>query len=164
MDSGKFVIGTIITSILLLFGAVFWMSNQTGAPQIEASDGAIAGAEIMTHAWGEIGINDGNVKADFEISNNGTNNLKLFNVITSCTCTTAQISVNGKSSPLFGMHDKSSYVAEIPAGESAILTVEYDPLFHGPNGVGPITRQVKIETNDASNTELNYTLTADVIK
>ena len=164
MDNGKFVIGTIITSILLLFGAVYWVSNTTGTPQVEASDGAIAGVQVMRHEWGEIGINNGNVTAEFEITNQGTEPLKLYNVSTSCICTTAQISVNGKTSPQFGMHGKSSYVAEVPTGETATLTVEYDPLYHGPNGVGPITRQILVETNDASNPTLEYVVTADVVR
>lgn len=79
-------------------------------------------------------------------------------------CTTAQLIIGDTKSPEFGMHSKSAYVMEVPGGETAELKVVFDPAFHGPNGVGPINRQITVETNDPSSPVLNFMLTAMVRK
>jgi hypothetical protein len=106
--------------------------------------------------WGEFGINEGDKSAFFTIKNEGPDPLQLSNVITSCACTTAQLIMGDKQSPAFGMHNKSAYVFEVPAGQEAQVKVVFDPLFHGPNGVGAISREVKISTNDLAHPELKF--------
>jgi len=115
------------------------------------------------HDWGTIGINDGKVRATYTIKNEGTESLKLFNIVTSCACTTAQIKVGEKTSPEFGMHTKSQYVSEVSPKKTAELIAVFDPAFHGPSGTGPITRQIMIETNDKTNPQLAFTAEAVVV-
>jgi len=62
------------------------------------------------------------------------------------------------------MHEKSSSVFEVKPGETAELLVEFDPAFHGPSGVGPITRTITMNTNDVKNPVLSFNLTANVVK
>lgn len=50
------------------------------------------------------------VEKDFELGNTGDSTLRVSRVSTSCSCTTAEVSKE-----------------EIPAGNSAILTVNFDP-------------------------------------
>jgi len=114
--------------------------------------------------WGTIGINNGKVEAVFAIKNEGTQPLRLFNISTSCMCTTAQLTLGDKSSPLFGMHANSGYVLEVPPAQAAQLKVVFDPALHGPSGTGTINRQVKVQTNDANQPELNFMLTATVTR
>jgi len=154
----------ILGVVVLLIGSVFLASNMANSAQVEESAGAVAVVSEETFDWGEIKIDGGIVEKKFEVENKGTETLKLYNVETSCMCTSAQISKGDQVSPLFGMHDKSQYVMEINPGEKAELTVRFDPMFHGPNGVGPISRTVKIETNDPKHSELSWMLTAMVVR
>lgn len=159
----KFLIGIVAASLLLLTGTIFLASRIATSAKVEMAEGAKV--EVMETAWdwGEIGINDGKVEKEFEVKNIGSEILKLFNVATSCMCTTAQF-VDGEPSPEFGMHTKSSYVKKIAPGESAKIRVVFDPLFHGPEGIGPITRQVTMMTNDPDESQISFMLTAVVRK
>ena len=62
------------------------------------------------------------------------------------------------------MNSEYDYVTEVPSGETAIINVVFDPLFHGPNSTGPVTREVVVKTNDSKNQEIVFVLTADVVK
>jgi len=160
----KNVIGAIVISTLLLLTAGIFVSYKiSGSAQVEVSQNVKASLSETRHDWGNIGINDGKVEKSFFIKNEGTETLKLFNPKTSCMCTTAQIFINGEESPEFGMHDSSDYVGEVAPGESAELKAIFDPAFHGPSGTGSITRQVIVETNDATKPQLTAVVTANVI-
>lgn len=166
MLKNKFILTSAALTVLFLVGGVFLITK----PETAAVDGATTSAN--THAvitetsydWGEIKLGGGNVEKTFEIKNDGPDTLSLSNVITSCMCTTATLSLDGTTSPIFGMHTKSNYVLKVPSGETAELKVVFDPAFHGPSGVGPITRRVTVATNDPESSELNFTLTAMVRK
>lgn len=168
MFNNKFTTLLIIITLVLFGGGVVFLSK-TGSSEADNSQTATdantkAVVEETSYDWGEIGINDGNVEKVFNIKNEGTGTLKLFNVVTSCMCTTAQLSLGDTKSPLFGMHTKSKYVLEVPSGQTAQLKVIFDPAFHGPSGIGPITRQIEVETNDPSTPQLSFMLTAVVRK
>ena len=62
------------------------------------------------------------------------------------------------------MHEKTPDVFEVKPGKTAELIVEFDPLFHGPSGIGPINRTITMDTNDANNSTLSFNLTANVVK
>ena len=98
------------------------------------------------------------------LKNTGTDVLKLTKVKTSCHCTKAQVIINGNTSPSFGMNTVSPWVGEVAPGGEAQLNVVFDPAYHGPNSVGPITRYISVDTNDPSNPNLEFTLTATVTK
>lgn len=163
MNLDKKVIGAI-ASIVLLFaiGGVYFVAKTDKTVQIENDLQVKAVVVETSFDWGEIGIDNGNVEKIFEIKNEGTKPLILRNVITSCMCTTAQLSLDDKVSPVFGMHTKSRYALEVPPQKTVKLKIVFDPAYHGPSGVGPITRQVKVETNDSENAELSFILTATV--
>jgi len=74
------------------------------------------------------------------------------------------LKTSSQTSPKFKMHEKSSYVFEVNPGETAELIVEFDPAFHGPSGVGPITRTITMNTNDTKNSTLTFNLTGNVVK
>lgn len=161
----KFIVGVILVSIVALIGGASLVSKgNTETTNVPASKNTEVVINETSHDWGEIGINDGNVEKLFKIKNEGSETLKLSNVVTSCMCTTAQLSLEDNASPVFGMHSKSSYIFEIPSGKTAELKVTFDPAFHGPSGVGPISRQITVKTNDVDKPELNFMLTAMVSK
>lgn len=164
MNENKiFIIIGVVTAILL-FGVVFFASKTNSSAIVTASGEAKVIAKSVNYDWGKIGINNGKAEAVFDVENGGTSDLKLFNVTTSCACTTAQLITKKIQSPLFGMHTKSDFVIDISPGETAKLKVVFDPLFHGPNGLGPVTREITVATNDAANPKLVFSLSADVIK
>lgn len=151
-------------SILAVIGlAVIVKDGPVDEPQGVSVNGNV-GVEVpeTSFSWGEIQMDSGSVEKVFEITNQGSDPLELSNVVTSCMCTTAQLSLGEITSPLFGMHGKSDYILSVPPAATAQLKVIFDPAFHGPSGVGPITRQIKVETNDPEMRELNFTLTAVV--
>lgn len=146
----------------LVGGAYLTFNNSKTTPSI--SENSIAQTDSTSFDWGDIGIDDGDVSHKFEIKNEGQDSLKLFNITTSCMCTNAQLITDNQKSPIFDMHSDSSYILELQPNESAKLNVTFAPDYHGPEGVGPITRIVTVETNDTNNQELNFTLTALVRK
>ena len=163
--SMKTIIISLLTFIIVLFGTAFLIFNNeknTQAKKEPMTDKAIAVVNSNVYNWGEIPLRGKEVTASFKIQNQGSKVLELSDVQTSCACTTAYLEKNNQKSPLFGMHTKSSYTMKLKPKEKAILHVIFDPDYHGPNGIGPITRIVTIKTNDIKNPELEFTLTAIV--
>jgi hypothetical protein len=79
----------------------------------------------------------------FPIQNTGNKALLITNVVTSCGCTTAQLSSS-----------------VIPAGQRADLVVTFDPSFHATSG--PVTRLVWLETNDPEQPVVELRMDANV--
>jgi hypothetical protein len=156
----KIVVGIVLGILSLLGGTIFLATKVSSSAEVEMARGAKVELNETAWEWGEIGINDGKVEKEFEIKNTGSEVLKIYNIATSCMCTSAMFTDD--TSHVFGMHTKSGYVKEVPAGESTKIKVVFDPLFHGPDGVGPIGRQVTMMTNDADNGSLSFMLTATV--
>lgn len=160
----KVILVIFIVSVFLLGGGVLLVVRENKRVEVKASAGAKVAVASVNHDWGQIGINNGKVEAAFAIKNEGTQPLKLFSITTSCMCTTAQLSLGDKVSPLFGMHSNSSDIFEVPPEQTAELKVVFDPAFHGPSGIGPINRQVTVQTNDSNKPQLDFFLTATVIR
>lgn len=154
----------VLTTLAILFGGIVFLNSTTASSQVAVSTNANAAVESDTYDWGNIPINGGNVTKKFIIKNTGTENLQLTNIKTSCHCTTASVTVSGNESPSFGMSGTSQWIGEVKPGQEAILNVVFDPLFHGPQGTGPINRYISVETNDKSNSKLTFSLTGVVIK
>jgi hypothetical protein len=165
MKIDKFLLSAVVLIVIAVGAIALVGAKNTKQPSANTSTQqapSIAYTENTLHEWGEIPLNDGVVTASFPIKNGSENTLTLTNIATSCMCTTAKLVKGDTVSPEFGMHTKSDYVFSVPPGETANLEIVFDPAFHGPSGVGPITRQVKVTTNDPDNPTLNFTLTATV--
>lgn len=98
--------------------------------------------------------------AEFTIKNIGQKTLQLYNVFSSCGCTTSQIVVNGQSSDEFGMHSQSRYVAEVLPGKQARIRVIYRPYVMPVYGL--VEREVYLSTNDPDNQKLVFKVKAYV--
>ena len=125
-----------------------------GISTANVSKGSLVAAEKF-YDFGTIKINNGNVETKFKITNPTDKDINLESVTTSCMCTTAYIeSANGEKGP-FGMVGHGGPVSRaneiIKAGESRDIRVIFDPLAHGPAGVGQIDRFI-ILTDTSGNT------------
>ncbi|MCL5073739.1 MAG: DUF1573 domain-containing protein [Actinobacteria bacterium] len=165
MTEKKIVIGIIIATLVILVGGIFLVSgNSSTSATVTTSQNAKATVDNKSYDWGNIPFKGGNVSKTFIIKNTGSGTLKLSNIKTSCHCTKAQVKIGSTTSPSFGMNSVSSWVGDVPPGQEAQLEVIFDPAYHGPQGVGPITRLVSVETNDATNSKMEFSLTGTVIK
>jgi hypothetical protein len=79
----------------------------------------------------------------FAIQNTGTVDLHIENLVTSCGCTTAELSSSS-----------------IPPGQRADLTVTFDPDYHLTQG--PVVRLVWFATDDPTQPWAELRITADV--
>jgi len=160
----KFIIGIVVMTVLILGIAVFFGTRMGATPQVTADSQVSVSVDSNTYDWGTIDYDKGIVSKNFEIKNTSDASLKLYNVKTSCMCTTAQLKTPEVISKKFGMHESSSDVIEVKPGETAELIVEFDPAFHGPSGVGLVTRTITMDTNDTKNSKLTFNLAGNVVK
>lgn len=164
MNEKKILIIIIIGTLLILGGGVILLSSSPAKTPVSLSQNVKAEAPEKTFDWGQIDYNGPKATKSFKIKNSGSEILKLTNIKTSCSCTSAQIIIDGSQSPLFSMHSVSSWVGEVQPGKEAELVVVFDQSFHGPSGVGPIERIISVETNDVKNPKIEFNLTGNVVK
>ncbi|HDQ73877.1 MAG TPA: DUF1573 domain-containing protein [Chloroflexi bacterium] len=86
----------------------------------------------------------GPVSQTFQMRNAGQGTLEITGVSTSCGCTTAEV-------------DRS----RLGPGETATLTVTYDPQAHGGQ-MGRFTRVVYVRSDDPETPEANLTIRVTV--
>ena len=159
------IIMIAVTAVILFGGLILVSSTSTSVPKIATSQNAKANVTDSTSFdWGQIPMKGGKVSKSFTLKNSGTDVLRLYNIKTSCHCTKAYATIDGNESPYFGMSGISSWVGEVKPGKEAKITAVFDPAYHGPQGVGPISRFVSVETNDSSLSKLTFTLTGTVFK
>ena len=159
----KTILIALSLTLLLIFGGVFLVTKTNNRASLATSQSTQVTVDKTSFEWGTIGINDGKVQAEFTLTNTGSAPLQLANISTSCMCTTAQVEIEGKKSPYFGMMQKSSWTGQVEPGKSAKLMVEFDPAYHGPQGIGQNDRQVTVETNDPGQKKLTFYVTSKVI-
>jgi hypothetical protein len=118
--------------------------QQTPAPQPAPEGVALPKLDLPSSSH-DFGLIPGrpDVARVFAVQNTGTADLEIRNLVTSCGCTTAEL---------------SSRV--IPAGQRADLTVTFDPDFHTTQG--PVVRLVWFATNDPTQPWAEVRVTANV--
>lgn len=165
MNEKKLIILIILVSVLIMVGGIFFISStNTSAPQVAASSNAKASFAQTDYDWGQIDYSGPKATKTFVIKNNGTDNLKLFNIKTSCHCTKAHLNIDGIDSPEFGMTGIFSWVGTVKPGNEAKLVIVFDQAYHGSQGMGPIVRYTSVETNDSSNSKITFTTSGTVTK
>ena len=92
-------------------------------------------------------VQNGEVRS-FEVGvvNQGSRDLVIEAVSTSCGCTSARV-----------------IPTTLGPGESGSLQVTFDSGAHGPEELGPVLKQVFIASNDPDQPELEFRLTADIL-
>lgn len=158
-----FILVGISSILILVLGTIF----VTKPNSVVLEQNANANIEILdpqVYDWGEININGGNVEKTFRIKNVGKSALEVTNFKTSCMCTEVKVVIGGKDSPSFGMHTKSGWKGVIEPNQVADIRVVFDPLFHGPQALGPITRLVSFNTNVSNRSTVELKLTGNVVE
>lgn len=164
MIEKRIIVGMIITTVVIIIGGVFLMSNTANSSQVGVAKNVKVVALQKEINFGTVRMNSGNVVKTYKVKNTGTDVLKLVNMKTSCHCTKAYVTIGSQESPTFGMSGVSSWIGEVKPDETATVTVIFDPAFHGPGGVGQINRFISLETNDASNKKITFVLNGYVTK
>jgi|SRR3989338_365632 len=161
----RFIVAVVFATVLVLVGGNFVITSVNSSQAVKFSQNAkVDVPDPTSYDWGNIPYGGGNATKSFTIKNSGSEMLKVYNVKTSCHCTKAYMTIDGNKSPEFGMSSFSSWNGEVFPGKEAVLTVVFDPAFHGPQGIGPINRFVSVETNDRANSKLTFTVTGIVVK
>lgn len=159
-----FVVWIGVITLTILGGVIYFGSKMGATPKAVTKQNIQLAVNSKSYDWGVIDYDNGIVSQNFAIKNTSSTTLELYDIATSCMCTTAQLITPNKTSRKFAMHDKSSSIFEVNPGETAELKIEFDPTFHGPSGLGPVTRTVTMNTNDAANPQLIFKLTGQVVK
>jgi len=154
----KYIIGVIVIAILgsLLF---FSSPSNRNVSEVGAEVASALTTENSFYDFGEIGIFDGKVTKDFILTNTGDEPITILNGTTSCGCTEGSI-----DGVVFGMHEGMARTVSLEPKESKTLTAIYDPLAHGPDAVGQVTRQLFLKTNSTETPELEIKISANVVK
>jgi hypothetical protein len=118
--------------------------QQTPAPQPAPSGVPVPQLDIpsASHDFGDI-YEAWDVTHTFAVQNTGDADLQISNLVTSCGCTTAELSGN-----------------IIPPGQRADLTVVFDANYHETQG--EVTRLVWFATNDPTQPWVEMRITANV--
>src|SRR3989339_1528292 len=158
--------------IIVLFVLILIVGGIIVGAIMDASDtsnGGVAKIVIDSNRYdfGTISMADGLPRHTFTIKNEGTADLDISQISTSCMCTSAILSVDGQDSPKFGMHSNPTFWSQsIAPGQTATLEVIFDPLAHGPDAIGPITRGITGYSNDngGKNVPFQLTFSGNVVK
>lgn len=149
----KILLGIIVFSLILVIGAAYFLSSSAGQKAtLEKVNGAKIEVLEESFNFGDIDYSAGVVNHEYLIKNIGDKPLEIANLATSCMCTkvfakgpfgeSEKVSMKGMSKP-------SSWKGELKSGEEGKIVAVFDPAFHGPGGIGPISRTVSFETNDS---------------
>lgn len=156
--------------IVLIIGAgAFILSGENGEVRGKGGSAKLSIAET-DYEFGDISMKNGLASHKFQIKNDGDRVLEITDISTSCACTKVVLAVDGRRSPEFSMPGhgvKPLFWSEkIAPGQSAVLEAVFDPLAHGPDAVGPITRFINIISNTGGkeNTKSVITFSGNVIK
>lgn len=146
-------------AIVLLFLVLVWVSRPaapSGNAAVNGPSGILA-ADERSYDFGTISMAKGKVTRTFRLRNTGSTPVTIRRMSTSCMCTSATLVVGDRRRGPYGMPGHG-YIPridqEIEAGSAASVDVTFDPAAHGPAGVGPIQRVVRIETVDGPELQL----------
>lgn len=118
----------------------------SAADTMGVTDGPQIVVDRKLHDFGEVPQFGGKVETTFTVSNTGTEVLEIGTLTTSCSCTSATIDN-----------------AAIKPGESAVMTVVFDPNFHA-EPLDVFKRTVFITTNDPNDPEAEVSVQVDILE
>jgi len=148
---GLFVVGVIV------FFAVYRPSSvptHSINPTQSVSGETLLSADELTLDFGTISMAKGDVSHQFKIKNPRAAPITITKMYTSCMCTSATLYKDeDKIAGPFGMagHGFIPKISKtLGTGEEATVLVIFDPKAHGPAGIGPIEREIYIETESGA--------------
>ncbi|PJA89886.1 MAG: hypothetical protein CO137_01840 [Candidatus Magasanikbacteria bacterium CG_4_9_14_3_um_filter_32_9] len=169
---------SILISIAVIAGLIVFVKVTSDTNSDNSSTPTFVAKKVLSEVMiinqdvlldlGEIPIQGGTVDAEFKFKNNGPDKVSLVYGETSCMCTQAIIKKdNGELSPRIEMqgHGSNGVLKMIlEPGEEATLIATFDPMAHGPDAIGPITREVIIKTNSETTPELIFEFQGNVVR
>jgi hypothetical protein len=156
----KYLIGSVIIGVGLIGLSVLNTGEKDSAMEVTntVSNSKLSVIE-QPYDFGDIEIFAGKVDTTYTLKNEGTEPITITKAGTSCMCTEGEI-----AGLTFGMHGSDVKSVVIPAGGEEVVKAIYDPLAHGPDGVGPVTRTLELETNSIETPKIELRFSANVIK
>lgn len=154
----KYIIGAAVLAVAVIFFSYSY-SGKSDSDSAVADVSSVVSVVEQPYDFGDIDIFGGKVSTVYTLKNEGTEDVTIISAKTSCMCTEGEIA--GFS---FGMHGSDVKSVVIPAGGTEVVTAVYDPLAHGPNGTGKVTRELMLKTNSIETPEVRLRFSANVIK
>lgn len=157
----KYVIGAVVLGVAII-GYLVLSANESSESVSLINEGSSSARVVVLeqpYDFGDIEIFDGKVSTSYTLKNEGAEAVTITKAGTSCMCTEGEI-----AGFTFGMHGSNVDSVVIPPGGEEVVKAVYDPLAHGPDGVGPVTRTLQIETNSSVTPEIELRFSANVIK
>lgn len=157
----------LIIAGLVVFAFVLFAAARPAPSATQIASLSSAGTEStdgLFFDFGSISMRAGKVSHVFTLKNESSEPLEVGKIYTSCMCTTAFFSLNGKKAGPFGMPGHgfggSPTVSEtiVPNGEAAVEVI-FDPAAHGPAGIGRADRTVYVETKTGEVREFRFVAT-----
>lgn len=149
-------IAAIIVVVVVALGA----NENKGSNQVVAIQAASAlTAEVPSFDFGRISMANGKVSREIKIKNTNSTPVTATRLSTSCMCTNAELTYQGKREGPFGMPGHGfipGIKTVIQPGDEATLKVTFDPAAHGPAGVGAIKRDVYLEQEGGKRLTVNF--------
>lgn len=115
-----------------------------------AQEASTLAFEPSTFDFGRISMAKGNVSQTVKVRNVSAAPVTLKKIYTSCMCTTGSLAVAGKKLGPFGMPGHGpipTFSETLAPGQDAELEIMFNPNAHGPAGVGPVKREVYLDTD-----------------
>ncbi|MEK7451127.1 MAG: DUF1573 domain-containing protein [Patescibacteria group bacterium] len=163
----KVVIGILIFTVLIIVGAILFSQNSPSKSSLQKTAGASIQTFETSFNFKDIQYGGGKAERSFKIKNIGDKELTIANLSTSCMCTVVYLKKGNEKGPEFGMKgmaNASSWTGVLKPNEEGQVIAVFDPAFHGPSGVGPISRLVSFETNDPDHPYVEFSFSGVVVK
>lgn len=154
-DSKKLLILGIAAIVIVLGGVLLYFS---GALNSESSNGSLIIQPASDYNFGDIDILGGKKNVSFDLFNNSGESVEITSAITTCMCTEAFL-----DDKIITLHTPI-YIGVINPAERKRVNVVFDPLAHGPDAVGPITREIIFDTNSAQTPVVKFRFDGNVVK
>lgn len=149
--STTWVVGVVAVMILAVSALIAFSPPSAQSQKGVVSNSALAAPE-MAYDFGTISMAKGKVTKLFTVNNGTSGPITAHKLYSSCMCTSATLVLGDRRVGPFSMEGMGPPIPtineEIPAGQEVQVEATFDPAAHGPAGVGPITRNVFLETTD----------------
>ncbi|MFH0804616.1 MAG: DUF1573 domain-containing protein [Patescibacteria group bacterium] len=157
------VLGIIIITVLVGGGIIALAASKEKAPivQYQQNDAARPQVRVSETSFemGTMKLSD-TKSQDVTLTNTGTKELVLSDVVTSCDCTFAQVTVAGRVSKEFSMRRDPVWSEVVSPGETATVKITYKPSIMPVKG--NVSRSVAIKTNDPGQPLVTIKFSANV--
>ncbi len=163
----KFILGISLISFLVLGGGIWFASSLPTKTTLEKTAGATFLADHKSADLKTIAYEKGVVTHAFPIQNTGNKPLNITNLATSCMCTKVYFTSGKEKGPqagMKGMSSTSAWIGTLQPQEKGEIVAMFDPQFHGPQGVGAISRLVSFETNDPDHPHVELSFAGVVVR